>query len=330
MRTLPHRAICTICFHVLVFLFLFFTTHVYANTTTSDPVEQVESTETASPDPAQEPEQPAEESPEDLEDPEGIDFQEPVSQTMSATSDGSDNTVSQLSAFVPEVSVFTGAANYKVPIKVPPGRAGIQPNLELLYNNYTGNGWVGIGWSLDMGAIKRSAKFGVDYSENDYVFLHNGSSQELVDRSAQWGSGYYGAKIEGGFSKYYFNSGTNGWEVTKKDGTKYFYGSSTNSQQVNGSDVFKWCLDRVEDPNGNFMTLTYLKLDGQIYLDEINYTGNTSGLDTTNYVKFYPEDRDDDEVAYTSKYEVVIPQPRNMKQRPIPSHGGSPIRRPME
>jgi hypothetical protein len=41
-----------------------------------------------------------------------------------------------------------GTANYEIPLWVPPGRGGIQPNLSLAYNGGVGNGLVGVGWNL--------------------------------------------------------------------------------------------------------------------------------------------------------------------------------------
>ena len=41
-----------------------------------------------------------------------------------------------------------GAAAYSIPLWVPPGRAGLQPSLSLQYNSRSGNGIVGVGWSL--------------------------------------------------------------------------------------------------------------------------------------------------------------------------------------
>jgi RHS repeat-associated protein len=41
-----------------------------------------------------------------------------------------------------------GAAFYQIPISVPPGRAGMQPNLALSYSSRAGNGLVGVGWSI--------------------------------------------------------------------------------------------------------------------------------------------------------------------------------------
>ena len=70
----------------------------------------------------------------------------------------------------------------------------------------------------------------------------------------------------------------------------YYYGSKSDTRQdfVNGTKVFKWCLDKVIDTNGNYMTVSYTKDQGEVYPDRIDYTGNAAaGLSPTNYVKFY-------------------------------------------
>ena len=124
---------------------------------------------------------------------------------------------------VVENSQFTGAAIVSIPILVPPGRNGIAPRLSLTYNSFQKNGWLGVGWDLDMGSIQRSTKFGVCYDCDDYVAKKSGSSSVLVPRN-DWGQDYYGAKIEGGFSKY-FKDSAGGWIVYAKDGSKYSYGT---------------------------------------------------------------------------------------------------------
>jgi len=196
-----------------------------------------------------------------------------------------------------------GSANISIPIKVAPGRNGIAPNLSLNYNSDKGNGWLGVGWDLSLGEIQRLTKHGVNYSANDYILIVNGASSELAPRG-DWGNNYYGAKLEGAFSKFYYNTATGGWEVTTKDGIKYFYGTTAASRQDNAYGVFKWMLDKVQDTNGNYMTVTYWKDQGDIYIDRIDYTGNSAGLSPTNYVKFYWEGRTDIYPMYTSNAEV--------------------------
>ncbi len=202
----------------------------------------------------------------------------------------------------PSMYQSTGAAAYSVPIEVPKGRGDIAPNLSLTYNSYSGNGWVGVGWMLDMGAIQRSTK-GLDYSSNDYAATVNGSVAELVART-DWGNSHYGNKIEGAFLNYYLNSSTGSWEVRDKSGTVYYYGSdpdNAHSRQENGFGTFKWLLDRVEDVNGNYMTLKYWQDQGEVYLEQVDYTGNTNGLPTTNQVFFDRASRTDMPVSLASR-----------------------------
>jgi len=221
--------------------------------------------------------------------------------------------------FIPTVNIspqldnasFSGAASESIPIVVPPGRNGIEPKLTLAYNSYSKNGWVGVGWGLEMGSIQRSTKNGVNYSSSDYVASINGSSSELVYRG-DWndGSGYfYGAKIEGAFTKYCCKNGSDGWYwvATTKDGTKYYYGETTASRQTNASGTFKWCLDKVEDINGNYMTISYIKYstNNDIYPYEIEYTGNGETVVPSYLIRFYLEDRTDKTPSYISKYKVI-------------------------
>jgi RHS repeat-associated protein len=215
-------------------------------------------------------------------------------------------------------SIFTGAATTSIPIAVPPGRKGIVPALALIYNSMQGNGWIGVGWGLDMGSIQRSTKKGVHYTgagSDDFVFTVNGSATELVARS-DWGSGYYGAKIEGEFSKFYRNAATDQWVVTGKDGTTYYYGTTLYDSTLEGRQfnntigTFKWCLVWVQDSNGNYMKISYetapLTDPGALYLKQIDYTGNSgAALGTTNRVVFLRESRTDVSISYTPHWPVA-------------------------
>ena len=178
-----------------------------------------------------------------------------------------------------------------------------------MYQSNQGVGWVGVGFSLEMGAIQRSTKHGLNYDLNDFMAVMNGVYSELVQRG-DWGSNYFGARIESNLSKYFFNSATKEWVVTRKDGTQYLYGSDSTSRQdfESGQKIFKWCLNKVIDVYGNYMTLSYTKdSNGQIYLDTIQYTGNANinpTLNPTHSVKFILEDRTDIPIMYITNYQV--------------------------
>jgi len=43
---------------------------------------------------------------------------------------------------------YDGSVSYTIPIKLPPGIKGVQPNLSLDYNSEKPNAKLGIGWSL--------------------------------------------------------------------------------------------------------------------------------------------------------------------------------------
>ena len=124
---------------------------------------------------------------------------------------------------------------------------------------------------------------------------------QAIARTTEWGSNYFGTKIEGKFAKYYKNSATGGWEVKTTDGMVYYFGTDTASRLSDAHGICKWCLDKVKDSNGNFMTVSYYKVpgleQGQIYPKEIQYTAHTepgqATLTATKKVTFNYEGRQD-------------------------------------
>src|SRR5690606_5622990 len=53
-----------------------------------------------------------------------------------------------------------GIASTSFPIKLPPGRNGMAPNLSVNYNSEAGNGWMGVGWNLQLPAITLDTSWG--------------------------------------------------------------------------------------------------------------------------------------------------------------------------
>lgn len=50
-----------------------------------------------------------------------------------------------------QTDLFTGQATVRIPLHTPPGRQGIEPELAFTYRSGDPDGWVGLGWSLELG-----------------------------------------------------------------------------------------------------------------------------------------------------------------------------------
>src|SRR5882672_11705027 len=88
----------------------------------------------------------------------------------------------------------SGAAEYRIPIQVPPGIAGMEPALALVYNGQAGNGLLGVGWNLEgLSSITRcprtvaqdGVKGGANYDANDRFCL---DGQRLMAISGTYGA----------------------------------------------------------------------------------------------------------------------------------------------
>ncbi len=204
------------------------------------------------------------------------------------------------------VEPFSGSANMAYPIQVPPGRAGIQPNLALTYSSsFRGLGLAGVGWNLDLGSIQLSTKKGPPkYDGTEIVTLiENGSSQDLVyDSNVE----FYRTESEGSFSKIVKDS--TGWVISDKKGTKYYFGYTDDSRQydsANSSHIFRWALNKVEDLSGNYMTITYAKDQGQLYPLTIYYTGNSQmSLNPYARIDINYENASTPSFSYMSGYKI--------------------------
>lgn len=242
----------------------------------------------------------------------GVSSQAKIVSTGDASSGGSAS-----GTITPDL--FTGSFSYPIPIEVPAGRGNMQPDLFVTYRSTNGNGWLGVGWQLELGSVERSTRSGVNYSGDDFIFKDANGASELV-RNA---TGEYRAKIEGAFTRVRKLTAADGqpyFEATDKSGTRYLYGRTTASRQydaANASRTLKWALDRVEDPSGNYMRITYERRYSELYPYSIDYTGyssipsdqydyaSTDAVAPTNYVRFYRELRVDSPYMYVADFEVT-------------------------
>ncbi|MBN2738586.1 MAG: FG-GAP repeat protein, partial [Spirochaetales bacterium] len=194
----------------------------------------------------------------------------------------------------------SGAFSYSVPIEVPPGTNGMQPNLALVYNSQAGNGMLGMGWSLSgLSVISRDSSYDLDFDDTSDHFILDG--QRLIKDE----SGLYHTQVENYSIIEFNNPGTSSsWTVKTKTGMKMYYGATADSRieavGKNGQALM-WRLNKVEDVLGNYMTLEYAEdeVNGDSYPIRIEYTMNdTHGLNKTRTVEFFYEEREDHFVQY--------------------------------
>lgn len=159
----------------------------------------------------------------------------------------------------------------------------MQPDLDLVYNSQnTQQGSIfGEGWSVSIPYISRLNKTGVDnlYSTSSLNYFTSALDGEIVSTStvSSTGSSYVPRTENGTFNKYTFSSSSNVWTMIDKNGTQYAFGSASTSEQNdpnNSADVYKWMLTNATDTNGNTVSYSYFKDNGQIYPSSTIYTGN--------------------------------------------------------
>jgi YD repeat-containing protein len=210
---------------------------------------------------------------------------------------------------------FTGAFTQKIPIDIPPGRNGLQPDLSLQYNSQrTDDNIVGYGWSLSIPYIQVLNKTGSQDLYGAYGVSRYYTSSidgELATTSAATSSTeFYGGKVDGGSSNAYRFS-NNVWTMYDKNGTRYTFGASTDAQvnaSASSTQIYKWMLTEIKDTNNNLVRYIYTKNNSQVYPSQIVYTGNDSGDPGIFTVSFTLESRPDTTDTYAPGFDVVTTQ----------------------
>jgi hypothetical protein len=206
---------------------------------------------------------------------------------------------------------FRGAATYAIPIAVPPGTGGMQPQLILAYSSQNrGDSWVGVGWSIGLPSISRSLERGVPAYDDTDVFVFDGEELVPEDGEAALPKPYRTRRES--FLRI-VREANGSWTVTGKDGTSLRFGTTADSTVTNVAGVpFQWLLAEQEDLHGNAFVVTYDDTDpGVAYPDEIRYTlrrngaflqslGNDPGRDRV--VDFVLEPRPDVSTSYRAGF----------------------------
>jgi hypothetical protein len=208
----------------------------------------------------------------------------------------------------------TGAATYTIPITVPPGAAGMTPNLALVYNSQGGNGVLGMGWSLSgLSAITRCPatyaqdgfKGGINYDANDRFCL---DGQRLVAVSGAYGANgaEYRTETESYTRVISYGTAGNGpawFKAWTKAGQIIEYGN-TEDARIEAQEkptARMWGANKISDTKGNYIAVSYTEdnANGEAYVSRVDYTGNDgAGVAPFASVQFFYETRTDIDSGY--------------------------------
>jgi RHS repeat-associated protein len=192
-----------------------------------------------------------------------------------------------------------GAATYTIPIEVIPGTAGVQPNLNVMFSSVTGFG--ALGTQCDLGGISVISRVGknqfLDHSSSavslDYKdrFSLDGNRLVCMDPTQYGldGTTYYPEFEDYSYVVSYsgYGNGPDFFKVYSDNGTIAEYGKHENSKQIIGNIVLNWYVNKITDRNGNYMTYTYGHSGNEIWIEHIDYTGNSNaGLSPYARVSF--------------------------------------------
>jgi RHS repeat-associated protein len=205
-----------------------------------------------------------------------------------------------------------GSYQTTIPITVPAFH-GLEPRLSIAYDSGTGNGPLGVGWSLSgVSEVRRSARGkGTPRYDSGDVFYLDGMEltrcgPDTDSPSCRYppadtpGTISYATRSET-FQRVAFEPSLAGgrWHVWRKDGTRLIYEAGS----MTSDGPFRWTLATVHDTAGNTVQYHYdengagQKFQSERYLDAITYNGTQ--------VKLYYESRPDAQTYATGRGVIV-------------------------
>lgn len=189
-----------------------------------------------------------------------------------------------------------GGMTYSIPLEIPEGINGMQPNLAITYNSQGGNGIMGWGWNISgLSAITRTGqtvyhdghKGGItfnDFSGEDRFML---DGQRLIQHSyypySKYASCYYRTEMDSQTEITSTKENTSHYVKFKArtaDGHEIEYGYTEDSRiEAQGkNEVLTWLVNKISDRNGNSILFYYNENNetGEYYIDSIQYTAHST------------------------------------------------------
>lgn len=180
--------------------------------------------------------------------------------------------------------LFTGTGNFSVPLTLPAGRNGLQPDLALTYSTGHGNGFFGVGWSLKLPSIQRKTNNGIPlYDDLRDTFVYGGAEDLVPMPGGVAPRKRYRPRSESLFARieHIRTAFTDHWEVRTKDGRVSIFGTPNTAgadpaviaNPNNTRKILFWALTQTRDPFGNHVLYEYERdvsnVDGPHHWDQL-------------------------------------------------------------
>jgi hypothetical protein len=192
----------------------------------------------------------------------------------------------------PPTADADGGASLTHELTVPPGRAGVGPDLSLTYNSGGGSSWVGTGWDLSVGAVTVDTEFGAPrylpgLESETYALdgdrLFPNAIRTVLDVRAPGPRSDWVRQTEDDhdlITRHGSSPSSYCWEVADTKGNHRFYGGvpdgsggcTRDETAILTADAtgapggvagdFHWALRYVVDISGNTMELHYDEIEG--------------------------------------------------------------------
>ncbi len=202
---------------------------------------------------------------------------------------------------------LSGAANYQVSFKLPPGINGTSPSIGLAYSSQSPDGIAGWGWNITgLSTITRvpSTLFHdgfidpVDFDSSDRYALNG---QRLILKSGTYGKAgsvyetenYSNVKVVAyGTSSYGSNYGPLYFIVYNPDGSRFWYGNNTSTRSK-----LEWAVSKQQDTQGNTINYSYIRSNGILLINNINYGAQINEV-APNVIQFFYKDKKRGELSF--------------------------------
>ena len=182
-----------------------------------------------------------------------------------------------------------GAASFRIPLRLPPGRGGASPQLSLRYSSEYRETWLGKGFDIEVPSITIDTRFGLPH----YDIVHAGFDRYSMDGEELLSIGtdiddslLFQPRVEKRFARIrWYNVGGAGgeddyWQVTEKNGAIREYGHTgagawLGPDRSTRSKTFVWYLSKERDSFGNTVNYVYVNdSNNYTYLSDIYYSGS--------------------------------------------------------